>query len=408
MRPIAKNLLLVHQHALVRTAGGMGAPAFAIRALGMVTDHFAHVVTLTPVRQPDQGEMEFIQPFPPHIACKALYQRRPGQSRLRSALLHLGALPVIARQVGRADVVYVRLPNVPALLASIMALAAGKDVLVSIHGNWGEVLLARRGPRPWWRVLARAADAYQRALARRSVLTMVTGEHTRSLGGASAVIISQHQFESGDLFERADTCASRPVKLLYVGLLSTSKGTDHLLDALARLVAEGVDCTLTLAGLASGYDAAAAIARRGLGDRVTMAGFVRWGPELFGLYRASDVFVFPSLSEGSPKAPMEALSQSLPVVATRPGTSGYVEHEHSGLLVPTADPAALAAAIRRMIDDGALRRRCIAGGLEVARRHTRDRMYERIRQALTAAFATSPGMGDDAAVGDPPGARSHP
>jgi glycosyltransferase involved in cell wall biosynthesis len=139
-----------------------------------------------------------------------------------------------------------------------------------------------------------------------------------------------------------------------------------------------------------------------------VAGFVRWGPELFGLYRASDIFVFPSLSEGSPKAPMEALSQSLPVVATRPGTSDYIEHEHSGLLVPTADPAALAAAICRLIDDGALRRRCIAGGLEVARRHTRDRMYERIRQALTAAFATGPGMGDDDAAENAPGSRAHP
>ena len=54
-----------------------------------------------------------------------------------------------------------------------------------------------------------------------------------------------------------------------------------------------------------------------------------------------------------------------------------------------ADATALAAAIRRMIDDPALRRRCIAGGLEVARQHTRDRMYERIRHTLTTAFATA-------------------
>lgn len=386
MQPIAKKLLLVHQHAFVRAASGIGAPRFAIRALAMVTDHFERVVMLTPVRQPDAGELEHIQAFASHVACKSLYERRGNETKVRAALLHVRSLPVIAREVGRADVVYVRLPNYSAFMASLMALAAGKELVVSIHGNWGEVLLAKRGQKPWWRALARAADGYQRMLARRSRLAMVTGEHTRALA-PNAVTISQHQFETADLYQRDDTCQSRPVKLLYVGLISKNKGMDHLLDALAALVARNVPCVLTVAGMPSGYDLDAAVLRRGLEKHVRVVGFVRWGADLFALYRASDIFVFPSLSEGSPKAPMEALSQGLPVVATYPGTSGYITHEHSGLLVEPADASALAAAIERMIDDSALRRRCIAAGLDVARQHTRDKMYDRIHQALASAFA---------------------
>lgn len=386
--PIDRTLLIVHQHLHVDTPRGIGTFGHAVGAIRLMADCFTRAVNLTPVRDPEPGEdLAFVVLYPPHVTSVPLYRRRRVEPRARVALRHLAAVPAIVRQVARADVVQVRLLSYPAVLASLAAMALGKDMLVTIHGDWGQVLLAQRGPGLPWRWLARLSDSYHRLVSRRSALTLVTGPQHLHLAGPGAVLFANHQLDDADLHQRADTCQGDTVRLLYVGLLSASKGMEHLLDALARLVSEGVRCTLTLAGTARGYDIHDAIARRGLGEHVVLAGHVPWGPALFALYRASDIFVFPSLSEGMPKAPMEALGQCLPVVATPPGSEAYIRHEHTGLLVPVADARALAAAVRRFIDDGALRRGCMARGFAVAREHTRTRVQARIGAALARVFA---------------------
>ncbi|MEK6225047.1 MAG: glycosyltransferase [Chloroflexota bacterium] len=68
------------------------------------------------------------------------------------------------------------------------------------------------------------------------------------------------------------------------------------------------------------------------------------------LLRATDVVVQSSLSEGFPNAILEAMAAGRPVVATAVGgTVEAVEHEHTGILVPPRDSAALAAAIVRIL-----------------------------------------------------------
>lgn len=388
MSPLARRLLLVQQHLHTATPEGIGAASYAIGCFRLVTDEFEHVVNLVPVASgPDKPELTL---YPANVHTRPLYRRSPAKrvSKARAALQHLASLPRIAAEVARADVVYARWPGYPSFAAALMAVIARKDLMVSIHGNMSEVMLARRGDKPLWRALARALDGYQRMITKRSVVTMVTGEHTRALAGGPAVLFAQHQFEDRHLYRRADTCARMPIELLYVGALSRNKGTDVLLDALASVLAQGLDVRLTLIGTPSGMDMERALVERGLNtDRVRLAGYVSWGEPLFNAYRASDIFVFPSLSEGVPKAPMEALSQSLPVVATPSGTSTYIDHEKSGLLVPPGDADALARAIRRMAEDRALRQACIARGFEVARAHTRDRIQARMRAILEAAFA---------------------
>lgn len=397
----ARKMLLVQQHLHKDTPRGIGTAPYAIGCFRLVTDEFEEVINLVPVAAgggedgedgEDDGAEGRISTYPDNVHTHALYRRAARMSKAGAALMHIYSLPRIAAEVRRADVVYARWPSYPAFAAALMALIANKDLMVSIHGNLSEVMLARRGQRPWWRALGRALDGYQRLISRRSVVTMVTGEHTRELAGRGAVLFAQHQFEDRDLYQRADTCQGAPIELLYVGGLSRNKGTDVLLDALSRVLDRGLDCRLTLVGTASGMDVGEAIAERGLpADRVRLAGYVSWGADLFALYRASDIFVFPSLSEGVPKAPMEALSQSLPVVATPPGTETYIQDEVSGLLVPPGDADALARAIARMIADRALRQRCMARGFEVARENTRDRIQARIHAILEEAFGGEPG-----------------
>ena len=390
MPRIAKCLLIAHQHVHVKTSRGIGASKLATGSLRLVTDHFARVINLAPVRQPGLGELnsqiEDLPTYPNNVECKVLYQHSPARHIAVSALRHFGSIPTIWREVRNADVVYARMPCYPALISSLLGLFAGKELMLSLHSDWGHILLVRRGDRPWFRTMARLADAYQKSLAQRSVVTLVTGDHLRRLGGTNAVTISQHQFTGADLYRRQDTCQKKPIRLLLVGILSKRKGLDFLLDAMLELDASNIDCTLTLVGPPSDYNARREISRRKLDQRVTLTGHVAWGTQLFELYRSSDLFVFPSLSEGSPKAPMEALSQSLPVIATPSGSSDYIENEVTRLLIPPGDTRALVRAIQRMIEDGELRRRCMARGLEVAEQNSREWMARRIGRALDAAF----------------------
>jgi glycosyltransferase involved in cell wall biosynthesis len=86
--------------------------------------------------------------------------------------------------------------------------------------------------------------------------------------------------------------------------------------------------------------------------------------------QAADLFVLPSHREGLPNAVLEAMAMGLPVVATAAGGTGEVVVDGvTGLLTPPGDPAALGAAMRRLLEDMALRERLVNG----ARRHLEER-----------------------------------
>jgi glycosyltransferase involved in cell wall biosynthesis len=94
------------------------------------------------------------------------------------------------------------------------------------------------------------------------------------------------------------------------------------------------------------------------------------------LMHAADVFVLASQYEAVPMAILEAMAAGLPVLATDVGAiSGVVLDGDTGLLVPVADPGAMAAALGRLAGDAGLRERMGAAG---ARRHVEQWHAERM------------------------------
>jgi glycosyltransferase involved in cell wall biosynthesis len=117
--------------------------------------------------------------------------------------------------------------------------------------------------------------------------------------------------------------------------------------------------------------------RLGVADRVAFVGHL---PDAARRYGEFDVVVLPSLAEGLPMVLLEALAQARPVVATPVGgTPEIVVHEETGLLVPPGDAQALAAAIRRLVNDLVLGRRLgEAGRALVQTRYSAEQQAKRV------------------------------
>ncbi|HME06733.1 MAG TPA: glycosyltransferase family 4 protein [Bryobacteraceae bacterium] len=127
------------------------------------------------------------------------------------------------------------------------------------------------------------------------------------------------------------------------------------------------------------------------GEGVTFTGQVQ---DTAMYYAASDVMVLPSLTEGSPNVLLEAMACGVPSVATYVGgIPEIVKDGESALLAPPSDSAALARAIRTVLDDGELRTRLVSNARRaIEARHTPETRAEELmgRYRSVIADATKP------------------
>ena len=189
------------------------------------------------------------------------------------------------------------------------------------------------------------------------------------------------------------------VVMLFVGRLAAQKRVDVLLNGLdlLRHARPNVQTLIVGDGPLGGRLVEMAKGLDLLDDgRVRFLGHREDVPRLLAL---ADLLVLPSEYEGLPNVVLEAMRFRKPVVATRaPGTTEVVEDEGTGLLVPVGDPALLARAIMRVIDDPELARRLGEGGrARVDREFRLDGMigryaelYERLARAKGLPVAGMP------------------
>jgi glycosyltransferase involved in cell wall biosynthesis len=151
--------------------------------------------------------------------------------------------------------------------------------------------------------------------------------------------------------------AERPWSIVSVGRLHPNKGHADLIRAIAILREQGlrVEGTIIGGGREMG-NLAALIEALGLHGTVRLTGPLGEDEVRSTLGRA-DVFALASVNEALGVAFMEAMALGVPVVGCDVGGVGEVVVDgHTGLLVPPHEPAALAAAIRRILEDRELRR----------------------------------------------------
>lgn len=139
-----------------------------------------------------------------------------------------------------------------------------------------------------------------------------------------------------------------------VAKLWPGKGHDTLLHAFASIRREHPRARLVLIGEGSERASLERLAHQlGVAAEVRFLGF---RSDVAAVTHALDIAVLPSLFEGMGRAVLEAMACGKPVVASRVGgLVELVEHGVTGLLIPPSDAAALAAALKRLLSDEALR-----------------------------------------------------
>lgn len=172
---------------------------------------------------------------------------------------------------------------------------------------------------------------------------------------------------------------SGPLRVLTVGEVGLRKGSPYIAEA-ARLV--GAAANFRMVGRPRIPDE---IVRR-ISRHVELKGAVPRA-QMSDQFRWADVFLLPSLCEGSATAVYEALAAGLPVITTE-STGSVVRDGIEGFVVPSCDPQAIAIAVEQLATNSGLRALMAANAARRAAEYTLEAYGKRLLAALPAS---SPG-----------------
>ncbi|NSW90262.1 MAG: glycosyltransferase [Firmicutes bacterium] len=170
------------------------------------------------------------------------------------------------------------------------------------------------------------------------------------------------------------------IKILYVGYLRHEKGLQYLLEAVKLLRKENVNVYLTIIGEGDILvELKKVVIDLEIDKFVNFKGYIPLGETLFNEYKKHDIFVLPSISEGTPRVLLEAMCKGLAVIATNVGGIPYsVKNEYNGILVKPKDSKALANSILKVINDDDLRKYIITNGFEFAQKNTLENHVDEV------------------------------
>lgn len=303
--------------------------------------------------------------------------------KIGKILQQVGVFSVISKNIKKWDAAYIFLPGYSGSIACIISKLFRKKYFAYLASDWPEEAQLLN---PWKGVIGKIilpifksfVSKTQNYVVRNSMFTLTAGrlllEKYKAYPATVIETIPRLNYPEFDIYKRADTCDKKQVRLLFVGYLIERKGAQYAIEAL-KYFDDSYDVKLTIVGKGEYLDELKRLVNTNdLAEKVEFKGHLPNGPQLLEVYRQSDIFIMPSfMGEGFPRVLYEAMSQALPVISTDIcGISYKMIDEENALLVTPKDPCQIAEAVKRVIDDGKLRRKIIKGSIEFMERLLAD------------------------------------
>lgn len=263
----------------------------------------------------------------------------------------------------------------------------GTPVLVNYRGGEADAFLRRSVA--WVRPSLRRADAL---LVPSGFLAEVFGRY----GFASTIvpnIVNLDRFSAASALPATAAGEGDAPCILVARNLEPIYDNQTALRAFAIVARSHARARLIVAGSGPLRQELEALARElGIANAVEFTGRVEH-EGMAALYRSADIMLNPSLVDNTPNSVLEAMASGVPVISTNVGGVPYlVQDGETALLVPPADPAAMAAAMLRLLAAPELAARLRDNGLRSARLYTWAAVRPRLLQAYRAQLTSAPGV----------------
>jgi len=184
-------------------------------------------------------------------------------------------------------------------------------------------------------------------------------------------------------------CTEQIPTITAIGRLTLQKGFAYLLKAVHVLLSEGIPCRLVILGRGSEQERLEKLAvELGINTNVNFIGFQQ---NPYKYLARSSVFVLSSLYEGFPNVLLEAMALGVPSVATRcpTGPDEIITEGVDGILVPPADEKSLAGAIKKLLQDEALRKKLGEAGRKRAEDFEVGKIVKQYEDVIESVCAES-------------------
>lgn len=335
-----QNLLIISHVAHYVHEGRLYAYGPYAREIDVWADLFENVVIAAPSknRTPPTDCLPFSRA---NISIRP--QRESGGERVAAKIRQLLILPLIICDLMRAmrvaNAIHVRCPGNLGLLGLVLSPLFSRHLVAKYAGQWngypGEgwtIRLQRRLLKSrWWRgpvtVYGQWPDQPSHVIP--FFTSILTEEQMNRARDASA----ERRFEN-------------PLRVIYVGRLSSAKNVDVLLRALATLKSQSIDLECSIIGIGPERSTLERLTGElNLKDRVTFVGGLDF-ENVLDYYEKSDVLVLASESEGWPKAIVEAMAFGLICIGSDRGLVPQMLGEGRGVVIEPRDVEALTESLR--------------------------------------------------------------
>jgi len=237
-----------------------------------------------------------------------------------------------------------------------------KSVFVGLAASFGVPVILHLHSGEFERFYAVHCGRLRRAYVRRVLrsakvlvaLSKSMADLLRDIVPGAPVEVISNPIELPDTAPATPSSAREPI-LVYMGRMTEKKGVFDFVEVARRLREQHVPFKALICGSGEVDSVQRVVSTHGLAPQVELVGWVS-GPRKQAILESAAVFVLPSYFEGQPMAVLEAMACGTTVVCTRVGgVPDVIMDGQDGLLVEAGKVEELAAAIRRLLDDGALR-----------------------------------------------------